>query len=159
MQFIACMYGFSITKLSCVRDTWNVKESFLSSAHNFGEVLGMTYGSFDEVRKNIRFGPNHAEMKSYDEIDNLVVMFNDNMSRIFIPGGHVTVDESTSGWHGMTEKYPSGPPNLTKMLGKPESVSFMLKSIADAETRIICEFYLRAGPSYIALFASGTVIY
>jgi len=63
MRFTARMYAFRVTKLKSVRD----------DLYNFCEVLGMTDGSFDSVRKNIRFGPNHNVIKSYEETNNLAV--------------------------------------------------------------------------------------
>jgi hypothetical protein len=47
-------------------------------------------------------------------------------------------DELTSGWHGKDKQKSVSPPVLTHMIGKPRSVSFMMKSLAnhDVETGV-----------------------
>ena len=64
-------------------------------------------------------------------------MFNSRARQVFVPGTHIVIDESTSGWHGKHEKMVDGPPALTHMKGKPEPVSFMIKNLCCVESGIM----------------------
>jgi hypothetical protein len=139
------MYGFSIFPLPNIKMFWNPEDSFMEPDVDFGKYIGMPYSAFDRVRKNIRYGPPASCEKSFDEILHLQAVFNEIMQKTFIPGPKVTVDETTSGWHGASERMHNGPPSLTKMMGKPQPISFMFKDIADAESRVIFRIELQEG--------------
>ena len=71
--------------------------------------------------------------------------FNNNLQDAFEAGPEMVVDESTSGWKGVDEKSPDGPPSMVHQKGKPQNVSFMLKTMADCETGIILKIELQEG--------------
>ena len=67
------------------------------------------------------------------------------MQDAFESGADLVVDESTSGWKGVDEKRLEGPPSLVHQQGKPQNVSFMLKTMADCTTGIILKIELQEG--------------
>ena len=149
-KWIGTMFAMTISPVSNISDLWKEQEDGFRMAHCFGMKTGLGHARFKFIRKHFATGPIGAGSKTFDEFRPIQQFFNDRVADYFHPGVHIVIDESTSGWHGKDETRKDGPPALTHMKGKPESVSFMFKNICCVETGIMIAIELQEGKEVMA---------
>ena len=110
----------------------------------------MSYNRFKFIRKKLAFSHTPQEAKTFDGIRPVIDMFNERAAQVFRSGTNIVIDESTSGWHGKHEKMADGPPALTHMKGKPETVSFMIKNVCDVQSGIMFALEFQEGKEEMA---------
>jgi hypothetical protein len=146
-KWIGVMITMTLSPIPNMDDLW--RDGFIP-AHRFRVKSGLGKERFKFIRQNFATGPVGAGAKTFDSFRPIQTFFNDRVADVFVPGQHVVVDESTSGWHGKDEKRADGPPALTHMKGKPEPVSFMFKTMCCAETGIMVAMELQEGKEVMA---------
>jgi hypothetical protein len=136
-RFVGIMFAMTVTPLCNIMDYWKEEEDGLMLASRFRTKLYMSANRFKFIRQHFNTGDTGRGSKSFDAIRPIQDMFNSRALEIFRCGHRIVIDESKSGWHGKDEKRPDGPPALTHMIGKPESVSFMIKNLCCVESGVM----------------------
>ena len=148
--FIATMYSFTLQPEKNIRDHWRVEDDGMIAAGRFGEKLGLSYGKFAQIRKDLKFEPPKDNSKGFECVKYLFESYNQQRERILTPGPYIVLDESTIEWNGKSEKMPTGPPHLCHMKNKPVPVSFLVKNVADAQTGMFFHLELQEGKTAMA---------
>ena len=128
------MFAMTVSPCSNIKDYWSTESDGIRPAFQFESILSMSYSRYSQIRMMFSFGPNVVIIRTFD---NFRYIQNERMHTVFECSHKIDVDESTSGWHGKDEKGVDGPPALTLMMVKPESVLFMFKTTTCVDSDII----------------------
>ena len=133
-----------------MKSYWTENDGPISAARRFGERIGLSYDAFSKIRSKLQVGPPQLLRKTFDDVREFQDLINQNLVSKVWPGPTIVLDEGTSRWTGTDSSRPTGPPALTKMRGKPEPISHMIKTAADKDTGMIIRLELQEGKDAMA---------
>jgi len=144
-KYVASILAMSLQLENNIKRYWSTADTQFTRARNFTRCIGLSYNSFSDISKVLQIRPFQEQTKTFNGFREFQDLLNNNMKQVFTAGARVVLDESMSGWQGVDEKRPGGPPALTHMKAKPKPVSFTIKNIADIDTGIIFHLKLQEG--------------
>ena len=142
-KWIGVMFVMTLSPAPSIEDFWMEEDDGLIPAYRFGVKTGLSKRRFKFIRQHFATSPVGSETKTFDAFRPIQSYFNDRVRDDFVPGVHVVIDESTSGWQGKDEKCPDGLPAINHMKGKPAHVSFMFKTLCCVEKGIMIAIELQ----------------
>jgi hypothetical protein len=148
-KWLGIVLYFPVVPLPSISDYWATGDYAGVNYPALGSKTGMSRDRWKQIRQHLAFWPVPPEGTSdrWYKIRAIFNTFNTHMASVYQPGGYLTLDETTFRWRGYDEKHPLGPPHLSHMPLKPESVGFLVKDASCGKSRVLVSLELQESAS------------
>lgn len=143
-KWLGIITNFPIYSLPNINDYWMTGDLGINPMPAFGERTGMSRDRWRLIRECLAFWDSSVQTNDpWHHVRLLFSIFNDNMESKYTPGTKLVLDESMIRWRGFDENVAGGPPHITHMPLKPESLGFLVKNTACGASRTIIKLELQ----------------
>ncbi|KAJ3659781.1 hypothetical protein Zmor_011453 [Zophobas morio] len=145
-KFIGMLLAMSVNTLTPRRKYWKNTDTGVFPPAAFGKRFGLGLHRFEEIMHALSFANPDEDVgdDKWFQPRALVNFLNEKWPSIMTAGYKLTCDESMFSWYGKGA-HQNGMPAVIKIKRKPKGVGCEMKTLADAQTRIMLQMEINEG--------------